>query len=570
MSRCCNRGSGRGARILLLGGLCAGMLLAADEPATTGARELFRQALTAYKQQNYKLSLKLLRTMQDEYPSSPYSVRGLEYIAQCENQLGDPYAAFESYQKIWDEHKDFPRLPVITRNQMMIGNYYLNAERYKQAIEIYQKILLNAPQSDVAAAAQYSLAKAYIGDKDFDAAKLELEKVMKNYPNSQLVDDAAFELGYVDYQQAQAAPHDQQPAITAIASFRRFVSNFPSSPRVPEAQQYIRELRGQRASALFRVGEFYENIRAPKSAQITFREVIEQYPDTSYADAARARLASMGATGAAYTAGDQLQAQALRQDAAKARAVEAEQRVAPPVGTTVAPAGATRAAATAAVDAQQRVISAQRIAHLQQNPVLRTQLREQMKEKYAQEMKASRAARAAWQERRVTMLDQTRRRADEHLSSQKAASVPARSTSAAAARSTSAPAPAPPAAPREVSIEDVLSSEASVPPMQPPLRQASVSAPAQVSAPPAAPREVSIEDVLGSQTSVPPMQPPLRQASVPASAQPTVAGGIAPAATPAPPATSRDVPPEDVVSSQASVPPLQPLCRTCSSPDLRP
>ncbi|MCX7003630.1 MAG: outer membrane protein assembly factor BamD [bacterium] len=427
---------------LLLCSMCAGLLFAADDPAVIGARDIFRQGLTAYKQQNYKLALKLLRTMQEQYPASPYTVRGLEYTAQCENQLGDPYAAFEAYQKIWDDHKDFAKLPSITRNQMMIGNYYLNVKQYKEAIEIYRKILDNAPHSDVAAAAQYSLAQAHIGDDDYEPAKSELEKLMKNYPTSQLVDDAAFQVGYIEYLQSADAAYDQQPTANAIAAFRRFVSNFPSSPKVAEAQRYIRELRGRRADSLLKQADFYENIRATKSAEIVYREVIEQYPDTSYADQARRQLNTLSGTppSAADAARDSSQAQALRSNAGAARTLDTP--------TPSASASATKPAAAAAV---QRQASAERIAQLQQDPQTRAQLRDQMKSAYVNELKDTRATRAAWQKNRLTMLERSRQKADALLSTAQPGSAPT-----APDATPPAAAPAARAASRTAAVADAL------------------------------------------------------------------------------------------------------------------
>jgi len=429
---------------LLLCSMCAGLLFATDDPAVNGASAIFRQGVTAYKQQNYKLALKLLRTMQEEYTNSPYAVRSLEYIAQCENQLGDPYAAFEAYQKIWDDHKDFAKLPSITRNQMMIGNYYLNVKQYKEAIEIYRKILDNAPHSDVAAAAQYSLAQAHVGDDDYEPAKSELEKLMKNYPTSQLVDDAAFQVGYIEYLQSADAAYDQQPTANAIAAFRRFVSNFPSSPKVAEAQRYIRELRGRRADSLLKQADFYDNIRATKSAEIVYREVIEQYPDTSYADQARGQLNKLSGTppSAADAARDRSQAETLRSNAGAARTLDTP----PPGASASAGASVIKPAAAAAV---QRQASAERIAQLQQDPKTRAQLRDQMKSAYVNELKDTRATRAAWQKNRLTMLERSRQKADALLNTtqQGAAQKPAGPTT---------PTAVPAAAPRAAGVADAL------------------------------------------------------------------------------------------------------------------
>jgi|GEM_PF-1150153 len=389
------------AVVLLLCGVAWG----ADPDAAT----LFRQAETAYKQQNYAQALSLLRTMQEKYPDSKHAVRGWEYIAQCENALGDPMAAFEAYQKIWDRHKDFAQLATITRNQMKIGNYFLKNKEYKNAITVYEKILENAPHSDVAAGAQYSLAQAYLGSEDYGAARAELAKLIRNYPSSQLVDDAMFDLGYVAYLQAKDAPYDQGATSEAISAFRTFISNFPSSPKVAEAQQHIRTLRSRKAAALFRTAEFYENVRVPKAAQITYREVIEQYPDTTYADEARRRLEGAERRPVSEVPALGRQASALYDDTQAARMRDAAGASRPPsVSTmqvtpvTVRPsADAQRMTAQARAAETMRQASAQRVAQLKNDPEGREALRAAMREAYMEEIKRARATKAVWRSQQV-------------------------------------------------------------------------------------------------------------------------------------------------------------------------
>ena len=124
------------------------------ETATETAQSLFAQGVTLYESGDYQNALKTFRRMQEDFPRSARAIRGWEYIALCENKLGDPYAAFEAYQEIWDNHKEFTKMQVITRNQMRIGNHYMEYKRYQIAEKIFKKILENAPYSEAAPAAQ--------------------------------------------------------------------------------------------------------------------------------------------------------------------------------------------------------------------------------------------------------------------------------------------------------------------------------------------------------------------------------------------------------------------------------
>lgn len=395
---------------------CAAAAFAAEEPPS--AEALYTSGRAAFQQGDYKTALKQFRSLEKEHPKAPQAVRGLEYIAQCENNLGDPYAAFEAYQKIWDEHKNFDKLPVITRNQMRIGNHFLKTKSYNQAIEVYQKILLNAPYSEYAAAAQYSLAQAYIGDEDYDSAKEELRKVIQKYQTSQLIDDAAFDLGYVDYLVSRDMEYDQTATTDAIASFRKFIHEFPSSPKVPEARGYIAELRDRKAASLFRMATFYENIRAPRAAEIAFKEVIEQYPDTTYAGQARTHLGNITAIGDAEPvtveqAGTIAQLETVRADvtvreaaekAKLARQTELEKPLSPTPAeaTAYAPVPPPPVPTPSAREAERkRTMSNARVRELVSTPAGQADLKKQMKEIYIEEAKRKKATRIAWQQQQA-------------------------------------------------------------------------------------------------------------------------------------------------------------------------
>ena len=267
--------------------------LFAEEGSATTASSLFQQGVTAYETGDYKGALKLFRQMQSDFPRSARAIRGWEYIALCENKLGDPYAAFEAYQEIWDNHKEFSKMPVITRNQMRIGNHYMEYKRYSVAEKIFSKILENAPYSEAAPAAQYSLGMAQYNLKKFGPARESFEAVCQNFPTSQLVDDSAFMLGIVDSAAAMAADYDQTSTDRAIASFRNYIREFPTADHVGDAQLHIRALRDRKAQSIYDQAYYYDYSGHAKSAIMHYELLISEYPDTDCADKAKMRLAAL-------------------------------------------------------------------------------------------------------------------------------------------------------------------------------------------------------------------------------------------------------------------------------------
>ena len=392
--------------------LCAFLLITicctvvADEAVSQAVDGMYRRAVATYDNKNYKSALKQFRKMQKEFPMSKHAVRGWEYVAQCENLLGDKYAAFEAYQKIWDNHKNFNKLSTITKNQMTIANDFFKMKRYKIAIEIYGKIIANAPYSDFAAAAQYLTAESLLKRENYFAAKEEYRKLIRNYPMSQYVDDAAFNLGYVDYLQSVGKDYDQTETTQAIIEFRQFIHEFPSSPRVSEAQDYIIKLRNRKAASLFRTGEYYENIRAPKAASISFREVIEQYPDTDYADKARNKINKINKSKVEKSVQAQQVAKMVRlenkKELARNRDLAGAERVKQKPGQKEEkynPDVTTGAKQKSEADRNKEY--AARIKELYTDPEMREELRLTMKDVYLNEKIQDKKRRKAWKQQEI-------------------------------------------------------------------------------------------------------------------------------------------------------------------------
>jgi tol-pal system protein YbgF len=83
------------------------------------------------------------------------------------------------------------------------GLSLVKEKRYADAIKAFSAFLNEYPQSDAADNAQYWLAEANYGNRNYPAALVEFKKVVENYPKSSKVPGAALKLGYSHYELAQ-------------------------------------------------------------------------------------------------------------------------------------------------------------------------------------------------------------------------------------------------------------------------------------------------------------------------------------------------------------------------------
>ncbi|MCF6224601.1 MAG: outer membrane protein assembly factor BamD [Flavobacteriaceae bacterium] len=166
-------------------------------------------------------------------------------------------------------------------------NKGLNADRYKLAVELYEKEnykkaiplfeklvgpYAGKPQME---RIQYMVADSYYKTEDYTLASYYFSKFIINYPSSSKVEEAAF-VGAKSY--FLAAPNyslDQQDTDKALVAFQGFIDEYPNSELIPEANKYYKELISRLERKEFEVAKQYyhtEKYTAAMTAFDTFNE----------------------------------------------------------------------------------------------------------------------------------------------------------------------------------------------------------------------------------------------------------------------------------------------------------
>ena len=79
-----------------------------------------------------------------------------------------------------------------------------------------------------------------------------------------------------------------------MEEFNEFVKTHPDSQLTPEAKAQMARLKEKEAENNFVIAKFYEKQKNLKAARIYYKEVTNQYTDTSWAIKALARLKTIG------------------------------------------------------------------------------------------------------------------------------------------------------------------------------------------------------------------------------------------------------------------------------------
>jgi TolA-binding protein len=260
----------------------------------TNDKFLFDGGVIYYDSSEYTNALTTFQQLIDDFPDSQYAASAQYYIAYInayadDAQLGigncyyvtyDYPHAIEAYQKLID---DYPESSLLALAQYSIGQSYRKLANYTQAIIEFTKVIENYPESDYPAPAQYYIGYAYYQAQDYSQAILEFQKVIDYYPNSTwpgesdrfIAPCAQYYIGWC-YGQKLEQWND------AIPAFQLIIDNYPNSTwssgnEIPPDAQY-------------QIGSCYEQLELWCEAIDAYQLVIDNYPGTSWSDFAEERI----------------------------------------------------------------------------------------------------------------------------------------------------------------------------------------------------------------------------------------------------------------------------------------
>lgn len=165
------------------------------------------------------------------------------------------------------------------------------AEDYLVAIEAFKRVTAGAPLDELADDALLGLADAYRGMRDYAMAEGEYRRLLSDYPRSPLVPEAEFKLGLTYFEQSLPSQLDQSATRRAIRQFDRFLDMYPESAFAEAARARRLELRSRLAEKDYEAALLYQTLRNEAAARVYYRSVADDYPDTVWARRALLELA---------------------------------------------------------------------------------------------------------------------------------------------------------------------------------------------------------------------------------------------------------------------------------------
>jgi outer membrane assembly lipoprotein YfiO len=125
------------------------------------------------------------------------------------------------------------------------------------------------------------LGRAHLRQRDYPAAQLDFERVLRDYPESDSAGSAAFLLGEALWGQGRDPDYDQEYTLRALQQWMDYRRDHAGHWRNPEAEGRIAEARARLATKLVRTGDLYVRIGHFEPARVYYQNALREYGETA-------------------------------------------------------------------------------------------------------------------------------------------------------------------------------------------------------------------------------------------------------------------------------------------------
>ncbi len=171
------------------------------------------------------------------------------------------------------------------------GEYFLQEGDRSRAVEALDDFLRRSPTDTLAAQAQFLKAQTYMEMEEYPLAAVEFQIFRKEYPTSDLVDDAYYQEGVAYLEQVGRVERDISGAYDAREHFRRFLRLYPDSPLAGEVRLRLQEVSDLIVTKKLNAAEVYRHLGRHRAIATLMEGLLESEPQSTLLDEVLLRLA---------------------------------------------------------------------------------------------------------------------------------------------------------------------------------------------------------------------------------------------------------------------------------------
>jgi outer membrane protein assembly factor BamD len=198
------------------------------------------------------------------------SAAALGAIAGCASSPSDEIAEVPSADRLYEEG-----VAMLGDESSLLG---LNFTNYQDAIDKFQDIIDNYPYSEYAVLAELRIADAHFAQGRWEEALNYYRDFAQLHPDHEKVPYTMLRTALCHERQSEKSVRDQTQTREAVAALDQLILRYPNAPETAEAEELWKNLRRKLAKQALEIGDFYFEREEYQSAANRYRSVIDEYP----------------------------------------------------------------------------------------------------------------------------------------------------------------------------------------------------------------------------------------------------------------------------------------------------
>lgn len=181
-----------------------------------------------------------------------------------------------------------PRREAARTDQELLRSAEVAMERrdYADAHKDLQRLMNQYPDSELVTSARLASAKALYLEKKYDEARAEYQRFLDLHPQHERADEAHYYLAMSYLRQTDSPDRDQSFTRKALDEFELLINQMPDSQFTPDARERRTQCRQKLAEKELYVGIFYFDRGRYAAAVGRFNSLLTQYPAAGFDDVA--------------------------------------------------------------------------------------------------------------------------------------------------------------------------------------------------------------------------------------------------------------------------------------------
>ncbi|MFP4163605.1 MAG: outer membrane protein assembly factor BamD [Chitinispirillaceae bacterium] len=169
----------------------------------------------------------------------------------------------------------------------------MSQKNHTDAVRILDEIKYQCGGTPLMDSVYYYAGVANFRQKEYIDARIEFERLSREFPRSPFVEEAQYRVAHMIYLQSNPFDRDQTETKEAVYHFSTFLEQFNSGNYADSARHYIRLSKEKLAKKELKTALFYRKQGQHEAALVYFKSLLSQYPDSKYNDEARVYMADV-------------------------------------------------------------------------------------------------------------------------------------------------------------------------------------------------------------------------------------------------------------------------------------